>query len=155
MIKLPYEVEKLVQKEVNKFKGYTFRYINESYQYGPSDLLLRFFNGNLQIIGNNEAYNRRELIRIRSKLLASVYADLCTKYGSEMLDIDLVVPACLSDTTDVRFQQIPCLTFSRTVSSNNILIPSVDALLGYRIHAMIRGLDTPLFNKKEKGYKTK
>ena len=144
---LPTEVRQILKDETSSFKNYTTQYILENYELGPSDMILRFFGGEVQVLKKTES--DRRLLEVRSQLLALMLKGYDEKHPGKLKDLDVVIPVCLSDTSDRPLQEIPCLVFSKTSFSNNILIPSVNNL-AYDIEIQtVNGLDSPT-HKKEK-----
>ncbi len=145
-MKLKAEVQKIVESETSSFKGYTAQYIIEKYQLGDSDMILRFKKGEVQVIKKPE--NDRKLIEVRSQLLAAIYNEQYNKHP-EYRDIDVILPVCLSDTSNTPLQEIPCIVFSKTSFSNNILIPSVNNLNPSPEIMQVNVLDSPTHTKKK------
>ncbi len=146
-MKLPQEVHQIIKDETAPFKNYTTRYILDNYQLGPSDMILRFLGDEVQVLKKIES--DRKLLEIRSQMLASVVKSYSRMNPGKLKDLDLVVPVCFSDTSDNPLQEIPCLVFSKTSFSNNMLIPSVNNLLPSPEITTINGLDTPTHKKKQ------
>ncbi len=158
-IVLPEEVYKLVKDEVSSYKDFTAGYILNNYKLGVSDLILRFNkDGEVAVLKNEHLINDRDLIDVRTRLLAVIYKEIHSKYYDLFKDLDVVMPVCVSDTTDYMdkfkqfsfLQEIPCLLFCKTAYSNNILMPSVNNFAGYQEIDFIGLHDTPLSKKQNK-----
>jgi hypothetical protein len=128
---VPDEVYDLCKREVSSFKDFTSGYIMEQYPLGVSDVVMRFRGPQTQIIKNMELFESKLIVGHRCKLLAGLLEDAYKLYPELMEDLDVVLPVCLSDTSDNPLQEMPCLVFSKTEFSNNILIPSVNNFLGH------------------------
>jgi hypothetical protein len=146
---LDYDIVKLVAREVTPFKGFTCNHIIQNYQCGVSDMVLRFRRGEIAILSNGELMDNKQIVSVRCRLLANVLAELYQTYQEEMDQLDLVIPVCLSDTNETHLQDIPCLVFSKTSFSNNIVIPSVNNLAGQWELDHVHAWDKPLYMKSD------
>lgn len=144
---LPAEVRGIIESETSTFKNYTTQYILNNYELGPSDMILRFVGGEIQVLKKTDS--DRKLLEVRSQLLALMMKDYDNTHPGKLKDLDVVVPVCLSDTSDNPLQEIPCLVFSKTSFSNNILMPSVNNLAYDMELQTINGLDTPTHKKSK------
>ena len=104
---LPTEVRQILKDETSSFKNYKTQYILENYELGPSDMILRFFGGEVQVLKKTES--DRRLLEVRSQLLALMLKGYDEKHPGKLKDLDVVIPVCLSDTSDRPLQEIPCL----------------------------------------------
>ncbi len=50
---LPAEVRGIIESETSTFKNYTTQYILNNYELGPSDMILRFVGGEIQVLKKN------------------------------------------------------------------------------------------------------
>ncbi len=139
------EIADIVHEQVNRF-NFSPMYILDHYRLGESDLILRFKQDKVGILKNMELMSRN-LIDVRCKILSTIIVDLYKKYPGIMNKLDVVMPICLSDLNDKIMRHIPCLTFSKHRSSNNILIPSINNLGYYKEYEYVDMLDRPLFHK--------
>lgn len=144
------EIYKLIEDETSSFRNLTSGYIIENYKLGVSDLILRFYDNRLHIIKNGELIQQKKIVDIRSRLLSSYFDDACKKYPELMSKVDVFIPVCFSDTSDTPLQEIPCLVFSKTAFSNNILIPSPNNFIGHWEVERINAGDAPLHTKDNK-----
>ena len=144
---VPDEVFALCENEVQTFKNYTSGYIVDHYPLGVSDLIVRFRGKQTQVIKNMELFDSKFIVSHRCKLLAVMLENAGEKYPGLLDDLDVILPICLSDTTEVPLQEIPCLVFSKTEFSNNILIPSVNNYLGHWEVETVDAWDQPLNQK--------
>lgn len=147
---VPTEVYSLIEDEVASFRNFSSGYILENYKYGVSDVVIRFYRGDIQVLGNKDVFNNKHIVNIRGRLLASYLKDAYELYPEFMEDLDLIMPVCLSDTSDVPLQEIPCLVFSKAAFSTNILMPSPNNLIGHWEVDRVRAFDAPLDSKENK-----
>ena len=143
-------IYKLIEDETSSFKNFTSNYMVENYKLGVSDVIIRFYKGQLHVIKNGELINNKKIVNVRSKLIAAYFKDACNKYPGVMDGIDLIIPVCFSDTSDDPLQEIPCLVFSKTAFSNNILIPSPNNFIGHWEVERVNIADSPLERKQNK-----
>ena len=146
---VPDEVFDLVDRQTEFFRDLTADYIINNYELGKSDLIVRFEKGNVQIIKNEELFQNKHLVNVRMSQIANLFQKKLMKHPV-LRDIDVIVPFCLSDSTEPQMQKIPCLTFCKKAHSNNILIPSLNALSGYWEISSVDFFDHPLHQKIDK-----
>jgi len=148
---LPSEIMTLVEQEVSTFHSFTPFYMKEKYIHGQSEMMIRFQGNKVGITDQGEKMGESELISARCQALASVIGALWKRgFHDIMQDLDIIVPVSFSDTVSSPRQEIPSLTFCKEVGSNNILIPSVNNLLGYAEMEHISMVDRPLLSKEDK-----
>lgn len=140
------DVYKVVQDEVSHFKGLTSNYIINHYIKGPKDVIVWFRGATVQIFGDSEAYER-DIVKLRASILADALEMANKKHGGLLDQLDLFMPVSFGDTNEQHLQEIPALVFSKTAFSNNILIPSETALMGYPEVDFVRTDDKPLSRK--------
>jgi len=150
---VPDEIYKLIELEVSSFKRESVTSLLKEYRYGVSDMLV-YFDGstNLRILENRHLYDEKKIVNSRSQLLVSMLNMAMNKFADEVqgLELSVVMPTCFSDTSDDPIQKIPCLVFSKTAYSNNILIPSVNNLAFTQEIELTNYLDRPLHYKENK-----
>lgn len=152
---LPQEVFNIILKETANYNPVGVNFLmaeNKARKYGAKELLIRFGEGNVSIIGEEhlKVYENSEFIQARAALIGSIYIKYIEQYPWIKDQINLVVPFAFSDTADTQLQDIPCIAFSKRAYSNNILIPSVNNLLGYSPESQIEMIDIPLKYKVNK-----
>ena len=146
-MKLPKEVRQIIKDETSSFKNYTIEYILGNYNIGSSDMILRFKKDEVQIIKRTDS--DRELLDIRSRSLATWVHEKYHENPEKYKDLDVMLPVCLSDTSNTPLQEIPCLVFSKTSFSNNILIPSVNNLIESPEITLVNAFDSPTHKKRD------
>jgi len=145
------EIMALVDQEVSTFRNFTPEYIHDNYKYGPSDLVLRIQGNRTGVMENGERMAESTLIDARCKAVASIVGGLWERgYRDIMDDLDIIIPFSFSDMTTADRQEIPSLTFCKEVGSNNILVPSINNLLGHPELEHIGMVDGPLSSKEDK-----
>ena len=144
-MKLPQEVRNIIESETSTFKNYTTRYILDNYQLGDSDMILRFKGDEVHVLKRQE--NERFLVEARAGSLAAWLYEQNKLNPGKYKDLDLTIPVCFSDTSNTPLQEIPCLVFSKTSFSNNILIPSLNNMLDSPEITMVNVSDSPTFKK--------
>lgn len=144
---VPDEVYNLIKQEVDQFKNFTSGYIMNQYPLGVSDLVVRFKGHETQILKNIELFQEKHIVNARCRLLASYIEDAARLYPDLFKNLDVILPVCFSDTSDTPLQTIPCLVFSKTAFSNNILIPSPNNLVGHWEVESVNAFDMPLESK--------
>jgi len=142
------EIYKLVERQVDQFKNFTSGHVMNRYPLGGSDLIVRFKGHETQILKNIELFQEKQIVNARCRLLAS-YLEDAAKIYPQIQDLDLIIPVCFSDTSDAPLQDIPCLVFSKTAFSNNILIPSPNNLVGHWEVETVNAFDSPIQDKTE------
>lgn len=143
------EIFKLVDRQTDLFRDLTADYIINNYELGVSDLIVRFVKGDVQVVKNEELLKTKHLVNVRMSHIANLFRQSVMKHPV-LRDIDLIVPFCLSDTTESQMQKIPCISFCKKSYSNNILIPSYNALMGYWEISSVDFFDHPLHDKIDK-----
>ncbi|MCP4123679.1 MAG: hypothetical protein GY751_18165, partial [Bacteroidetes bacterium] len=143
-------LNKLIENQTAAFRGLTSVHILENYEFGPSDVIVRFAKDKIQAIKNEHLLQEKMIVDVRIRLLANVLAEAYDRNPDKFQDLDLILPVCFSDTSDTPLRPIPCLAFSKTAFSNNILIPSVNSLMGYWEIEDVMAYDKPMHLKEDK-----
>jgi len=99
---------------------------------------------------NQEAFDRSFLVRTRCQAIALVLNKMYPEYEEIMSDLDLIIPFSFSDQATSPRQSIPSLTFCKEPGSNNILIPSINNLVGFAEFEHVGMYDVPLLHKSDK-----
>ena len=144
------EIYRLIEDETSSFKNFSTTHIIENYKLGVSDLIVRFKSGELQILKNRQLIEEKKIVNVRSRLLAAYVDDAKKKYPEIVNNWDFTIPVCFSDTSDDPLQEIPCLVFSKTAFSTNILMPSPNNLIGHWEVDRVKAFDGPLHTKTNK-----
>jgi len=142
---LPTEVRQIIESETSTFKNYSTDYIVKNYQLGDSDMILRFKRDEVLVLKKPE--NERFLVEARSSSLAAWMYEINKLYPGKLKDLDLTIPVCFSDTSNTPLQEIPCLVFSKTSFSNNILMPSLNNMLDSPEIHVVNAIDSPTHKK--------
>ena len=153
ILRIPNEVDKIVKHQVSFFKNFTAQYIFDHYNLGRKDMIIHFNGKEIGLIKNAELYAEQKGVEIRSSVVARVIGEFHEnnpEYAKLIDELSLIIPFCFSDMPDEKLQHIPCLSFSKNSFSNTILIPSLNALMGYIEYGTIDHLDKPLFHKADK-----
>ena len=66
-------IYKLIEDETSSFKNFTSNYMVENYKLGVSDVIIRFYKGQLHVMKNGELINNKKIVNVRSKLLAAYF----------------------------------------------------------------------------------
>jgi len=149
ILEIPEEIDALCRSQVSSFKGYSAYDIEENYKFGTNDILVRFQQGKMANLKNFDSFESSKLVNVRCKAIASMMDTLHKRFPEIMEDLDLIIPFSFSDMSTAPRQRIPSLTFSKEQSSNNILVPSVNNLVGYAEMEHVAMYDTPLLHKKD------
>ena len=145
------EIYELVEKQVKPFRDYyTPKYLLENYKYGVSDVMVRFNSGGLNIVGNQQLFQSKHIVNVRARMFGQLMQQAVKAYPSIMNSLDLTIPFCFSDTSDLPLQPIPCLVFSKAAYSTNILIPSLDNIFQSSHLQQVDLHDTPLSQKENR-----
>ncbi len=151
-LNLPKEVSDIVKEETSRFNKFSIGYILNEYKFGPSDVILHIKGNSIKVVKNERAYEERNIVKVRAESINQIlqYLHSLPEYQSLINNLNVIVPICFSDKSDSPMQKIPCLSFSKERYSNNILIPSLNAIVGYAECDFVNQNDTPLFNKENK-----
>ena len=151
-LNLSSEIFNIIKNETRNFGKYSIGYIVNEYKFGPSDLILHIKGNKINVIKNEKVYEERNIVKVRlnsiNQVIQTLYPD--PKYQAIINSLDVIFPICLSDKSDCVMQKVPCLSFSKERYSNNILMPSLNAIVGYAECDFIKDQDIPLFNKENK-----
>lgn len=144
----------IVRSEIGQF-NFTANYIFENYKLGPLDLILRIYKSEdmpapqVEILAGQESFQSKYIVEVRTRQFTSFVEETFTKYPFDGT-LDIIIPVCFCDTVEHRqLQHIPCLTFSKTAYSNNILMPSINQMTKLWELDHVDLYDTP-FSKKRK-----
>jgi len=148
VLKIPDEVEKLIEKQVEAF-NFSLDYIENHYKMGESDLIVRFQKGKVGILKGQENFKDKAIVGARCRFISEIVEKAHEEHGV-LGGLDLVIPMCFSDKSNAAMQHIPCLAFSKEAYSNNILIPSLNNLGSYPEFEYVDMEDLPLFHKHDK-----
>jgi len=149
ILEIPPMVDQLVRREVESFHGLSPYYIQDNFKSGPSEIICRFQGNKMANLTNLEGFQKSKLINVRCTAIAHFMAELYNKYSAIMEDMDVIVPFSFSDMSTAPRQRIPSLTFCKSPNSNNILIPSVNNLVGYAELEHVAMYDYPLLEKRD------
>jgi len=152
---LPQKVFDIIINQTNNYVPVGIEYLlreSRNRQYGQREVLVYFEGENVSILGESDLsiYENSEFIKIRASLIVQIIQEYIQKYPHIKNRIKLAIPIAFSDTADTQLQEIPCLTFSKRAYSNNILIPSVNNLIGYISESQVNVFDQPLLSKEDK-----
>jgi hypothetical protein len=151
MLGLPSEVTSLVKENVRAFRHYSFSHIVENYRLSRFDIIGRIKGKNLGVLEgkNSQEFQTSHFMQHRAGVLQHTLNGLHQKYPEEANRINLTIPICLADATDIPFQEIPALAFSKAAFSSNIPIPSINNILGYTENSIVNYADKPFFSKDD------
>lgn len=148
---IPDDVDRLCRRQVESFRGYSAYHLEENFDFGPNDVLVRFQKGKMANLKNTQSFDTSQLVNVRTKAIAALMDRLYGEAGfaDVMDDLDLIIPFSFSDMSTAPRQQIPTLTFSKEQNSNNIVIPSINNLVGYAEIEHVSMYDYPLLDKND------
>jgi hypothetical protein len=146
---VPKEVFKILESETESFRNYTTDYIATNYNLGVTDTICRFKGKDVQIIKGMEKYEEKLIVKARAQLIQTYITDAYELWPELIDSIDVTIPICWSDSSDNPLQKIPCLVFSKKAYSNNILMPSLNSLVGHWELRRVHHFDTPLYDKED------
>ena len=148
---VPDEVFNLVENQVKPFRNhYSAEFLLENYKYGVSDVMVYFNSGGMNIVGNQDLFHNKHIVNVRARMFGQLMQHAMQKYPSIMSSLELTIPFCFSDTSDLPLQPIPCLVFSKAAYSTNILIPSLDNIFQSNHLQQVDAYDTPLSQKENR-----
>lgn len=145
------EIYGLIENQIAPFRSYmSAEYLLDKYNYGVSDVMIHFNQGAMDIVGNQDLFHSKNIVNVRAKMFGQLMQYAMQKYPSIMSSLNLTIPFCFSDTSDLPLQAIPCLVFSKAAYSTNILIPSLDNIFQSNHLQQVDLYDTPLSQKENR-----
>jgi hypothetical protein len=151
------EIYRIIEREVSNYVPVATEQLEKEYVYGPSDLILQFhtWQGNPQVRiseRDNPALAKQTLqkpiVNVRLQMLAKAWHIACKKHNISHVDIH--IPVCFSDSSDMPLQKYPCLVFSKAAYSSNILMPSLNNFVHCHEIDQLEVCDTPIETKTNK-----